>query len=46
MNMFNTTYILTSTVLASALSGYGIDFMSGMYLRTMDTRDKSSRDLA
>ncbi len=46
-NMFNVTNNqLSSTVLAAALSGYGIDFMSGMFLRTLNARQTSSRDWA
>lgn len=45
-NMFNTSYDVTSTVLAAALSGYGIDFMTGTFLRTLNARDTSARSLA
>ncbi len=44
--MFDTTGIMTNTVLASALSGYGIDFMTGVFIRNMDARSISERGLA
>lgn len=44
--MFDTGNALTNAVLASALSGYGIDFMSGTYVKTLDARQQSSRWLA
>ena len=44
-NMFNlTSRELSNTVLAAALSGSGIDFMTGSSLRTVDARQTSSRD--
>jgi hypothetical protein len=41
----STNKLLPST-LSAALSGYGIDFMSGIYLKSMDIRATSNRQLA
>lgn len=46
MSMFDSTNVLTPTVLAAALSGYGIDFMSGYFVKNMDARASSSRTMA
>ncbi len=45
-NMFDNSSIMTNAVLFSALSGYGIDFMSGAFIRSMDVRGTSDRSLA
>lgn len=44
--MFDSSNALTGTVLASALSGYGIDFMSGYSIKTMSARNTTNRSLA
>lgn len=45
-SMFDTSNALTGTVLAAALSGYGIDFMSGNSLKSLRARDTADRMLA
>lgn len=41
--MFDSTSDLKSIVLSSALSGYGIDFMTGNYIKGVDARAITSR---